>query len=33
VSVAVIIQHAKRMRGIMFSCGLAVCTTFLHIIS
>jgi hypothetical protein len=33
VSVALVIQHAKRMRRIILSCGLSGCTIFLHIIS
>jgi hypothetical protein len=33
VSVALFIQHAKRMRRIILSCDLSGCTIFFHIIS
>ena len=33
MSVAVVIQHAMRMRSIVFSCGLSGCTIFFRIIS
>jgi hypothetical protein len=31
VSLALVIQHAKRMHGIMLSCDLSGSTTFFHI--